>query len=103
MPPAVLPSGVHEPFNLRFRQVLTGSQLGMVCSFSIRLPGNKPLRYSAAEMSGTMTILGSILLGSRDGGSHHRLIQRLMIYGSSDFEPINPLCFGEAEMVRGGI
>ena len=29
MPPAVLSSGVHEPFDLRFRQVLTGSQLGV--------------------------------------------------------------------------
>ena len=29
MPPSVLPSDVHEPFDLRFRQVLTGSQLGI--------------------------------------------------------------------------
>jgi hypothetical protein len=29
MPPTVLPSGVHEPFDLCFRQVLTGSQVGV--------------------------------------------------------------------------
>ena len=29
MPPTVLSSGVHEPFDLRFRQVLTGSQVGV--------------------------------------------------------------------------
>src|SRR6476659_11230438 len=33
MPPTVLPSDVHEPFDLRFRQVLTGSQFG------VRRPG----------------------------------------------------------------
>ena len=29
MPPAVLPSDVQKPFDLRFRQVLTGSQIGV--------------------------------------------------------------------------
>ena len=29
MPPTVLPSGVHDPFNFRFRQVLAGSQVGV--------------------------------------------------------------------------